>query len=237
MIKIKVLFLLLVSCAQFPFGEKKVVINKEAEVVTVEDTERNEYQPESTVKVVEEDFEETKIDLIFLGAGIKSIGISKVINEMENEKIEIGKVSGKSFGLLISEVYKLKKSSNYMDWIFFKYFKKIKNINFVNNILMNKRISKLADSELNKETANLVKKQNGLLTMARDFSIRDCEQSWYETSNKIWCLLSGERNKIYELKDLNMTVFELKAGLLNKDSLVDILELGKIFFRTHTKEN
>ncbi len=233
----KVFLFFIFSCTQFvPIKKSETEQVKEIPEVVAEEPESDEKE-NATINIEKQEFESSEVDLVFLGSGIKSIGISKVINELENRRIKIGKVSGESFGLLISEVYKLKESSNYMDWIFFKYFKDINPIEFVNNFFMNQKISSLAESEFDNETSEKIKKQNGLLLMARDFSLQDCEQRWYQTTNKIWCLLSGEKNKIYDLKDLNMTVFELKAGLLNKDSLVDILELGKIFFRTHTKEN
>jgi len=222
----KFLLIIFFSCAQIAPKESLPEVEKETIPEIVKDQDK-------TIEIEQEEFENKMVDVILFGSGIKSIGISKFFNESEKRKIKLGKISGESFGLLISEVYKLKNSSNFMDWIFFKYFK---DIELMNNMMINEKIVELANNELSSESALLVREQNGLLLMSKDFSVQDCKQAWYKTTNKIWCLLSGDKNQIYHLEELNMTVFELKAGLLNKDSLVDILELGKIFFRTHSKE-
>ncbi len=218
----------LVSCSQIK------ILNKEGPLLKKE-------KKEDVTLVLEEDTEQLEstvdlglvqnLDLVFLGSGFESFGLSQAFKKIEDQRRVIDKIIGKGFGAVLAESYKKYLSSNMIDWVVYKYFKDVKNSDFISPQVYQKEVYRFIDDEFkNKEVRTFLKNENAMMQLGLDYSAEDCLNLSKNSTNETWCFISGVQDRVIKISK-NLTMFELSAGLINKDSLVDILEQGKIFFR------
>ncbi len=219
---IKVFFFIFLSCS----GIQPIFKNEEIIVPSEKSSQDFENKEEFSLSK-----KPLEIDLILLGNGFNSLSLSSIFKFIEDEKIIIKRINGKGFGLVLSELYKEKRKSNLIDWLIYKNFNNLESSSLGLENKFSEAVTKLIYKEFkNSDIKNQLVNETSLLKSSTDYDDSNCLEFEPEENNKIWCIFMGIQDRTEDLTE-NTRVFELSGIGNSQDSLVDILERGKIYFK------